>query len=258
MSEIFGGIGIATGVIFYFSPALIIYNLHKQKITVENTSGLGIFTSFISSLLWIAPFFSNVDSKKNQLYLFMISNMLGTTFSFCWNILYLYYFTQHKKLRYTIYIIAIIDVAAEIILIELDNKKDNKTEEVYYWIAAAFNIAMYISPGLNLIKVFRLKNRELISLPGSILGVLNCGAWLLFNGFIKKPQPQLYVANGIGLGLCFIQIFLYWLFTKPKKIREEQSTLSIRDNPEKVSKFDKITESENLKDEKEEFFNGFI
>ena len=79
MSEIFGGIGIATGVIFYFSPALIIYNLHKQKITVENTSGLGIFTSFISSLLWIAPFFSNVDSNKNQLYLFMISNILGTT-----------------------------------------------------------------------------------------------------------------------------------------------------------------------------------
>ena len=117
---------------------------------------------------------------------------------------------------------------------------------------------MYISPGLNLIKVFRIKNRELISLPGSILGVLNCGAWLLFNGFIKKPQPQLYVANGIGLGLCFIQIFLYWLFTKPKKIREEQSTLSIRDNPEKLSKFDKIEEKENLKDEKEEFFNGFI
>ena len=247
MSEIFGGIGIATGVIFYFSPALIIYNLHKQKITVENTSGLGIFTSFISSLLWIAPFFSNVDSNKNQRSVFCLVYSL-----------YLYYFTQHKKLRYTIYIIAIIDVAAEIILIELDNKKDNKTEEVYYWIAAAFNIAMYISPGLNLIKVFRLKNRELISLPGSILGVLNCGAWLLFNGFIKKPQPQLYVANGIGLGLCFIQIFLYWLFTKPKKIREEQSTLSIRDNPEKVSKFDNITESENLKDEKEEFFNGFI
>lgn len=256
--NIFGGIGIVTGVIFYLSPALIIYNLHKQKISVENTSCLGIFTSFISSLLWIAPVFTSKD-YWNQLFLFLISNMLGTTFSFCWNILYLYYFTYPKKLRYSIYIIAIIDVAAEIILIEIDNNKENSTEEVYFWIATAFNIAMYISPGLNLIKVFKSKKRELMSLPGSILGVLNCGAWLLFNGFIEKPKPQIYVANGIGLGLCLIQILLYWLLKKPiKKIPEEQGTVSTKDNPEKISNFDKIKESKDIKDEKDDFLNKFI
>lgn len=258
LENIFGGIGIATGVIFYLSPALIIYNLHTKKYSIKNTSGLGIFTSFISSLLWIAPFFSSKD-YRNHLFLFLISNILGTTFSFCWNILYLYYFTQPKKLRYSIYIIAIIDVAAEIILIEIDNNKNSSTEEVYFWIAAAFNIAMYISPGLNIIKVFRLKDRELISLPGSILGVLNCGAWLLFNGFIEKPKPQIYIANGVGLGLCLIQILLYWLLKKPQKvIQEEKVTVSTKSNPEGVSNFDTIKESEEVKDEKDEFFKEFI
>lgn len=47
---------------------------------------------------------------------------------------------------------------------------------IYKWMASSFNIVMYFSPGLNIVKVFKQKNRELISIAGSFIGLFNCGA----------------------------------------------------------------------------------
>lgn len=125
---VFGVIGIITGLIFYLCPFFIIYNLKHKRIAIEKTSGMGLFSSYISSLLWITPYFCSKSISWQEL--FFLSNLLGACFAFCWNILYLYYYTMSNKFRYTIYIIALIDVAIEIILIELDNVKDTFLERI--------------------------------------------------------------------------------------------------------------------------------
>ena len=160
----FGSIGIITGTIFYITPLFVIYNLNKGRINVDKTSGMGMFFSLISSLLWMMPIILE-KSPQNGIHsylFFFICNCLGCLLNFCWTILYLYYFTKNNNFRYFIYIIAVVDVIAEIAFIESDqmnNFKDKATLiKIYKYIAASFNIMMYFSPGLNIIKIFKQKN----------------------------------------------------------------------------------------------------
>ena len=214
---IFSCVGIVTGTFFYLTPLFAIYNLNKGKINVDQTSGMGMFFSLISSLLWIMPFIlDNLVQKDSPYLLFFICNCLGCLLNFCWTILYLYYFTKHNNFRYFIYILAVVDVIAEISFIETDqmpNKSKSIKREIiqitiYKWLASTFNIVMYFSPGLNIVEVFKQKNRELISISGSFIGLFNCGAWLAFG--LRDIDLPIVVANGSGLGLCLIQIILFF------------------------------------------------
>ena len=248
----FGSIGIITGTIFYITPLFVIYNLNKGRINVDKTSGMGMFFSLISSLLWMMPIILE-KSPQNGIHsylFFFICNCLGCLLNFCWTILYLYYFTKNNSFRYFIYIIAVVDVIAEIAFIESDqmnNFKDKATLiKIYKYIAASFNIMMYFSPGLNIIKIFKQKNRELISITASLIGALNCGAWLGF-GIIKENDLPIVVANGAGLGLCIIQIIIYFSLGAPK----EENKVDIEKNNE-------IDVKPPTHKEHDDFFKGFI
>ena len=159
-----------------------------------------------------------------------------------------------NKFRYTIYIIALIDVAIEIILIEIDNVKDDKNKKIPFWIASGFNILMYITPGLNIIQVFKKKKRKLISLTGSIVSSLNCGAWLgygiVFSGN-GCQNLQIIVANGAGLFICLAQIITYWILSKKKEKNENGSQDSTKDLKEL-----KIHGNEEKRDE--DIFQNFM
>ena len=250
----FGSIGIITGTIFYITPLFVIYNLNKGRINVDKTSGMGMFFSLISSLLWMMPIILEDSDKKDiksSYIFFFICNCLGCLLNFCWTILYLYYFTKNNNFRYFIYIIAVVDVIAEIAFIESDQMnyfKESKDTliKIYKCIAASFNIMMYFSPGLNIIKVFQQKNRELISITASLIGALNCGAWLGF-GIIKENDIPIVVANGAGLGLCIIQIIIYFSLGAPK----EENKVDIERNNE-------IDVKPPTQKEHDDFFNGFI
>ena len=96
--------------------------------------------------------------------------------------------------------------------------------------ASSFNIVMYFSPGLNIVKVFKQKNRELISIAGSFIGLFNCGAWLAFWLRDVSTNLPIVVANGSGLGLCLIQIILYYSLGAPKK----ESKVDIEENNNEI------------------------
>ena len=122
---------------------------------------------------------------------------------------------------------------------------------IYKWMASSFNIVMYFSPGLNIVKVFKQKNRELISIAGSFIGLFNCGAWLAFGLRDVSTNLPIVVANGSGLGLCLIQIIIYYALGAPKvedKVDIEEN------NKETVLK----KQNEHSHTEKDDFFKGFI
>lgn len=260
IETIFGLIGIATGTFFYILPLFTIYNLKKGTVDVEETSGMRMFSSFICSFLWIVPSILKEEIRNNY---FLYCNCLGALLNFCWTILYLYYFTKNNKFRYSIYIIAVIDIIIEISLFEWDlhrhimNDQD-KLIAICKWVAAGFNIVMYFTPGLNVIRVFKNKNRKLISIYGCFLGALNTGAWMIYGKVDDDKQLPLIVANIAGFGLCVIQIVIYFALGKNDLVIQEE----IRENSKGFQKFDVIkepskTEEEDIKKE-DDIFKDFI
>ena len=122
---------------------------------------------------------------------------------------------------------------------------------IYKWMASSFNIVMYFSPGLNIVKVFKQKNRELISIAGSFIGLFNCGAWLAFGLRDVSTNLPIVVANGSGLGLCLIQIILYYSLGAPKK----ESKVDIEANNNEILLKQSSQRSHKGSDD---YFKGFI
>lgn len=260
---IVGLIGIGTGLFFYIVPLFTIYNLNKGNVNIDETSGMRMFASFISSLLWIVPSILKAEIEGNY---FFYCNCFGALLNFCWTILYLYYFTKNNKFRYTIYIIAVIDVIIEISLFEWDlhrhimnettDKQDNLIN-ICKWVAASFNIVMYFTPGLNILQVFLKKNRELISIYGCFLGAFNSGAWMIYGNVDSDDQFPLIVANIAGFALCVIQIIIYYALGKKEKSYEEEKN---RENSKEFQKFDVINgnKEEETHTKEDDIFKDFI
>lgn len=259
IETIFGLIGIGTGAFFYIVPVFTIYNLKKGTVDVEETSGMRMFSSFICSFLWIVPSILKEEIRNNY---FFYCNCLGALLNFCWTILYLYYFTKNNKFRYSIYIIAVIDIIIEISLFEWDLHRHimNDQDKLILnckWVAAGFNIMMYFTPGLNVIRVFRNKNRNLISIYGCFLGALNSGAWMIYGLVDYDYQVPLIVANIAGFALCVIQILIYFALGKNEELTQEEA----RSNSKGFQKFDEIKEPSKMEEDikkEDDIFEDFI
>lgn len=259
IETIFGLIGIGTGAFFYIVPVFTIYNLKKGTVDVAETSGMRMFSSFICSFLWIVPSILKEEIRNNY---FFYCNCLGALLNFCWTILYLYYFTKNNKFRYSIYIIAVIDIIIEISLFEWDLHRHimNDQDKLILnckWVAAGFNIMMYFTPGLNVIRVFRNKNRNLISIYGCFLGALNSGAWMIYGLVDYDYQVPLIVANIAGFALCVIQILIYFALGKNEELTQEET----RSNSKGFQKFDEIKEPSKMEEDikkEDDIFEDFI
>jgi uncharacterized protein with PQ loop repeat len=228
--------GCVTGGIFFIAHGLIVYKLYKDAKTITQTSAMGMFTTYLGSLLWMTTIILlKFGSKLFEVYqIFFFYNLFGVFFNFCWNIIYVYYFTLGKgKYVRIVYYIALINITFEAIYFIYDGLKDKTNSfTIGGWIAGAFNILMYITPGFNIIRLFKEKNRDLISLPMVILGLLNSGCWLAFAIIVQVKLQEttntdnfhLIVSNSCGMCLCIIQFVMYYSYKgkKPKPLSEIQ------------------------------------
>ena len=248
--------GCVTGGIFFIAHGLIVYKLYKDPKSISQTSAMGMFTTYISCLLWMTTILS-LDPKENEgkdfpeYKIFFYNNIIGVFFDFCWNAIYIYYFTLNKStILRIVYYITFVDITFEAIFYLMDSFSEIKADNgVRFsaggWIACGFNVLMHITPGLNIAKLFKEKNRALISFPNVVLGLLNSGFWLVFACIKKKTYSSLnndhmIVANSCGILLCLIQLCMYKCFKEEVskndiqmvKLREEKVEAEPEEEPD--------------------------
>lgn len=215
--------GCVTGGIFFIAHGLTVYKLYKDPTSINQTSAMGMFATYISCLLWMTTILLLTKTQDDFLHyqIFFYNNIIGVFFDFCWNSIYIYYFTLNKStMLRVVYYIAFADVTFEVIYFLMDgfSTLDNATRfSIGGWVACGFNVLMHITPGFNLVKLFKEQNRQLISFPNVVLGLLNSGFWLLFACIKKITYPGLnsnhmIAANAIGILLCIIQLCMYGCF----------------------------------------------
>ena len=243
--QIFAWGGFITAICFYLAPGAIIYNLVKNNDNINNVSGLSIIACYFNCLLWVAASInSRNETKDDDLKYLIICNYTGWLLCLIWTIVYLYYFTEKKLFKFSVYLFTIIDLSAESFLFMRSQRNNNSIPEYINYIAAVFNIVMYFNPGLNIIHIIRTSNNKMIYLPGAILGAVNALLWLSFG--IPTNKLHVIIANAAGLVICLFLIVLYYIYDKKRKMSMDTDKTDISLNPDVNSSHMKVSSNEAL------------
>ena len=258
MSDIISVFAFVSSILFSLSQSYIIYNIKKNKgIVLKNTSSFSIISCLIYQLIW---FIYYKRESKNICWCYFV----GIIFSFSWISIYLFYYSkenqERKNLYFFIYIFIILDLIFEIWFIETDILNSNKEillrNNVVKIFASIFNILMYNTPGLNIVKTFKELDCGYILMPIIIIGCLNSFIWLLY-GIINndKDNQKIYLyTNIISISICIIQIVLYFFLRNKNgesKINNE-ALISDMDSQKKKNK-KKKKKLKNSKEQENDF-----
>lgn len=147
--------GFVTSVLFYICPIFLIYLLQTKQQKIENSSCLGIIASLINCTLWFTwGFAPYVMQKKDYFEMLDFCNLIGGVLSLIFLSIYCYHYTKGYNVYLLFYLFSLFDITFEIVYFEIEFSKGDsfKTKEkIISWIAAVFNIIMYITPGVNIV-----------------------------------------------------------------------------------------------------------
>jgi uncharacterized protein with PQ loop repeat len=101
--------------------------------------------------------------------------------------------------------------ALTIVIVVVEYKMVRHNEElstkVFDVIGSVINVLMYVSPGLNVVYLFKQKKPELIRIETAFFGSINSLVWLIWA--IRSNIRHSIIANGIGFPLCVVQIIYF-------------------------------------------------
>ena len=258
MSDIVSVFAFISTIFFSISQIYIIYLVKRNlKEGLKMTSSFSILSCLIYQLVWFIYY--KIKEDKNICWCYFV----GVIFSFIWISIYLYFYSkemQNKNLYFFLYIFMISDLIFEIWFIERDilnyDESSKARKNIVKIISNVFNVLMYITPGINLFKFFKELDFDYIIFPISLVGLINSIIWLLY-GITSDDKDNKYhyiYSNILGISICIIQLFLFFIFRKnkfEKKISKEK-LISDRDSSSTKSKKRKSKKRKKSKDKTEQ------
>ena len=171
-----------------------------------------------------------MSNLKQKVHPMDHSNLIGSCLCFFWCNIVLYFKYNQKRMMMVLYIALFIVMSVVIVLVEcyLIIKMEDKTSKFFDVLGAVINVLMYISPGLNVIYLFKQKKPEFIRIETVFCGSINSLVWLLWA--IKSKISHSTIANGIGLVLCVAQIVYFMICYKHTIRYDEKKFLPILDD----------------------------
>jgi solute carrier family 50 protein (sugar transporter) len=214
--KIFNAITI---ILLNASPLVGLFKIIKKKEKYTYLPFCMLLFFSLNSLCWTCYWF------KNSNMIFMLSYYISTIIDSGFLIIYLYFLCKYNK-RFLIssFLLIVIEVTIVISVLLFIIEYLN----FYRRCLIVISTIMYISPGQNLIKVFKEKACKFIPIFSTMAGILCSGGWLLFGKIID----DIYIIIPNGLGLIFSTIYtLIWLIYYIKeKIDKKKSTFYPEDN----------------------------
>ena len=207
------GLAIANFLLFLSHVITIIKIINsKEKLdsVINELSCIHIFAQLIFSSLFFCIL--HRTHLTNSIYL-NISNLIGIALTFEWLGFYLYFYHINNKIFAIIHILLPAAFISVILAVLLTIGEINKISEVVLInIAMIAYLFMFISPGLNIVKLFKTKNSNYISLTNSIIGII-VNIFMAF--FIIMLNKYKIISLGfityaiVSLIICIFQIIYY-------------------------------------------------
>ena len=210
-------LGLITSILFSISPIFTIASLIKKCRSYNEVSFFLYFCMFLNCLIFFVSSlcrFLNHDNTSSILNVHPMdySNLIGSCVCYIWCIIVLYHRYNEKRffmgLCITLFtVLTIVIIVVESIMIR---KYETTTLKVFDIIGSIINVLMYISPGLNVVYLFKQKKPELIRIETAFFGSINSLVWLIWA--IRSNIKHSIIANGIGFPLCIAQIVYFVVF----------------------------------------------
>ena len=227
IATVCGYLGLGSAFIFFLCPlAAIIKEFRTSNKTQEKSRSLLshlliMIISFLNCYLWFSGSF-----RGDKLYQeFVYCNLIGAIINLIWLIMFLYLIMKDDmKIIFSILSVVILAVPFIVGYYVLTLSIDTLIKKIISISAGIFNVLMYITPGLNVVKVFQTKNSSLIPIVSCYIGGINCIGWLIY-GILKNTYWALIIPNIIGFVLCVTQIILYYMFYPKEEGKSENKWL---------------------------------
>ena len=200
------------------SPLVGLFKIIKKKEKYTYLPFCMLLFFSLNSLCWTCYWF------KISNMIFMLSFYISIIIDSGLVIIYLYFlcnFIKRFLLSSILLVVIELIITISVLLFLFDYLK------FYRRCMIVINTIMYISPGQNLIKVFKEKKCKFIPILSTMMGLICSGGWLLFGKIID----DIYIIIPNGLGLIFSTLYsLIWLIYYIKeKIDKKKSTFYSED-----------------------------
>ena len=241
-SSVFISSAIGLGVfdiLLFLNHIFLIIQILKEKSRLEllfqELSCIHIFAQLIFSCLFFCLL--HRFNLANSAFL-TVSNLVGIILTLEWLCLYFYFYHNDILIFTIIHMILPISFVAIILSLLLITWEFNKTVEIILInITFIFYIIMFISPGINTIKLFKTGNPKFISLMNSIIGNF-VNLFMIF--FIitlsnyKIISLVFIIYPIISLIICCLQVLYY--FMKIRAYKNSGELIEKVDNEDNVNK----------------------
>lgn len=209
-------IGLITSILFSISPIFTIVSLIKKIRNHNDVSFFLYFCMFLNSLIFFVSSLCKLLNHDNTSSILNVhpmdySNLIGSCLCYIWCIIVLYYRynNDNKRLFTVLYITLFTALTIVIVVVEYIMVRHNEelSTTVFDVIGSVINVLMYVSPGLNVVYLFKQKKPELIRIETAFFGSINSLVWLIWA--IRSSIGHSIIANGIGFPLCVVQIIYF-------------------------------------------------
>lgn len=218
-SSVFISSAIGLGVfdiLLFLNHIFLIIQILKEKSRLEllfqELSCIHIFAQLIFSCLFFCLL--HRFNLANSTFL-ILSNLIGIILTLEWLCLYFYFYHNDNLIFAIFHMLLPICFVVIILSLLLITWEFNKTVEIILInITFIFYVLMFISPGVNTIKLFKTGNPKFISLINSIIGnFVNIFMifFLLTLSHYKLISLLFIIYPIISLIICCLQVIYYFL-----------------------------------------------
>ena len=202
------------------SPVVGMIKIMKGKEKYTYVPFLMILFNTLNHLCWACYWF------KVSIMIFLLSCYISTILESGLLIIYIYFLNNKSYKRF--FITAVLVILIELIIVIGVLFFIIEKLNFYRRCLMVINILMYISPGQNLIKVFKEKKYKLIPIVSTVVGILCSGGWLLFGKIIKNNY--ILISSEIGLIFSTLYSSIWLIYYIKAKINQKKSTFYPEDN----------------------------
>jgi hypothetical protein len=214
--KIFNAIAV---ILLNVSPVVGLLKIMKKK---ENYTYLPFYMLLFFSLnhlCWTCYWF------KISNMTFMFSYYISTIIDSGILIIYLYFLCKYIK---RFFISSVVIILIELIIVIGVLFYIIEYLNFYRRCLIVTNIIMYISPGQNLIKVFKEKKYKFIPIMSTLAGILCSGGWLLFGKIIN--DSYITIPNGFGLIFSTLYSLIWLIYYVKEKMDKKKSKFYPEEN----------------------------
>jgi len=202
-------------IIFYFCHVFLLNYINKNKhglkrILPDISCLCIIFQLMVSSIFFCFLFKLRIKNTD----ILTISNLIGVLLSLEWLSIYAYYNLKESKIAILKIIIPFLITVGIFLFFFLFSPINKITEIILKNLAFVFYVLMFVSPGINCIKVISKGDPKYISIANPIIGIfVNISMILFLISLYHYNIIDIYFIayTCIALAICVFEITYYFV-----------------------------------------------